>query len=280
MKPKPINAVQVCKEFEDVLAPRLNFSILDRAVYSHLLRHSRLEGKHRLRFSIPWLANNLAITSQRVRLAVRRLIHKGALRLIERSNIGHIVEVRLPSEVCALRGGPIGAGGPAKLPLPAILEEMDFMRTRTIREFIYAREGGICFYCLRRIPNRAHCLDHVVPRAEGGSNSYRNLVSCCMDCNSRKNDRAAEDFLRELFREGRLSAKDLTARLRALQDLRAGKLRPRLSTADDAARVPDMKAPALLKPRDCRGRFHYGKQQATGKRHVVAGPCISRSEET
>lgn len=39
------------------------------------------------------------------------------------------------------------------------------MRTRTVRGFIYAREGGICFYCLRRFPDRAHCLDHAVPRA-------------------------------------------------------------------------------------------------------------------
>jgi len=75
-----------------------------------------------------------------------------------------------------------------------------------------------------------------VPQAAGGSNSYRNLVSCCLDCNPQKSNRPAEDFLRELYREGRLSAKDLSARLRALQDLAAGKLRPKLSSAEDAAR--------------------------------------------
>ena len=80
MKPKRINAVQVCKEFEDVLAPRRKLSVLDRAVYSHLLRHSFLEGKLRLRFSIVWLANNLGITSRRARQSVRRLVdaHKRA----------------------------------------------------------------------------------------------------------------------------------------------------------------------------------------------------------
>src|SRR5215472_9621477 len=162
MKPKKLDGIQLWKDFEDLLAPRLNLSILDRAVYSHLL----------LRFSIPWLANNLAITSQRVRLAVRRLMHKGALRLIERSNIGHIVEVRLPGEVCASRAGRIGAGDRVNLPIPAILEEMDFMRTRTVREFIYARGGGMCFYCLRRIPSRAHCLDHVAPRTPARAAGY------------------------------------------------------------------------------------------------------------
>jgi hypothetical protein len=73
-----------------------------------------------------------------------------------------------------------------------------------------------------------------VPVAKSGGNSYRNLVSCCLDCNSRKKDLPAEDFLRRLYREGRLSAKDLSARLLAVQALAAGKLRPRLSTEEDA----------------------------------------------
>jgi hypothetical protein len=47
MKNNKLNAEQVWKDFEDLLAPKLNFSVIDRAVYSHLLRHSRLEGKLR-----------------------------------------------------------------------------------------------------------------------------------------------------------------------------------------------------------------------------------------
>jgi hypothetical protein len=59
-----------------------------------------------------------------------------------------------------------------------------------------------------------------------GRNSYRNLVSCCLECNTRKSDRPAPDFLRTLYRLGRLTASDLDGRLRALKDLAAGKLRP------------------------------------------------------
>jgi len=40
MKPRQIDAVQVCKEFEDVLVPRLKLSVLERAIYSHLFRHT------------------------------------------------------------------------------------------------------------------------------------------------------------------------------------------------------------------------------------------------
>lgn len=234
MKATKLDAVQVCKEFEDVLAPRLKLSILDRAVYSHLLRHSRHEGKLRLRFSILWLANNMGVTARRVRQAVRRLVEKGVLRLIERSNVGHVVEVLLPREVRAARVNRAGAGGQARLPGTANLNDVDFLRTPALRQAIHAREGGKCFYCLRQTPARAHCLDHVVPRAKSGENSYRNLVSCCLDCNSRKRDFSAPDFLRRLFREGQLSRQELSGRLEALRALAAGKLRPKVSIGEEA----------------------------------------------
>jgi hypothetical protein len=232
MKHEKIDAVEVCKELEDDLAPRLKLSVLDRAVYSHLLRHGRFEGKLRLRFSILWLAHNLGITARRARESVRRLVDKEVLRLVERSNVGHLVEVRLPGEVPAARDGRTGSR--AKLQGEVNLDELDFMRTPALRRSIHAREHGVCFYCLRRTPRRAHCLDHVVPLAQSGSNSYRNLVSCCLNCNPRKSDLPAADFLRQLFREGRLSAKDLSARLLAVQALAAGKLRPSVFSEENA----------------------------------------------
>ena len=93
---------------------------------------------------------------------------------------------------------------------------------------IHEREGGRCFYCSRRITHHRRCLDHVVSRAELGQNSYRNLVSCCLECNSNKAERPAEEFLRWLYRERRLSAAELTGRLRALHALADGKLIPPL----------------------------------------------------
>jgi len=67
-----------------------------------------------------------------------------------------------------------------------------------------------------------------VPRAKLGRNSYRNLVSCCVKCNSNKKDHSAEEHLRSLYRERRLGDSELNGRLRALADLAAGKLRPPL----------------------------------------------------
>jgi hypothetical protein len=57
-------------------------------------------------------------------------------------------------------------------------------------------------------------------------NSYRNLVSCCVECNSLKRGKSAASFLRWLHRERKLTAAELAAGMRALNNLGAGKLRP------------------------------------------------------
>ena len=242
------NATEVWKQMEDILVPQLRLSVLDRSVYSHLLRHSRLEGKRRLRFSIQWLARAVRVSRGPAREAVRRLLTLGAFRLVERTKAGHLVEVRLPDEIraCLPRqaacldlsvpaksrpaSGATVAHRTSRTPdtqarvLP--LEDSDFLQTRALRQSLHSRERGLCFYCLRRLTASRKCLDHVVPRVQFGRNSYRNLVSCCVECNSQKSERPARDFLRCLYREQRLTTAELADRLRALDALAAGKLRP------------------------------------------------------
>jgi hypothetical protein len=229
MKNKTPNAAVVWKQMEDLLAPRLNFSVIDRAVYSHLFRHSRLERKLRFRFSMSWLARHIRLCEKTTRESVRRLIARGVLRLVERScQAHHVVCVQLPQEVRALRAAKTAAHGSARTSRGAGFAEADFLQTQALRRAMHAREGGRCFYCLRRLVPHRRCLDHVVPQASLGSNSYRNLVSCCLDCNSNKAERSAVEFVRSLYRDRRLSSDELTGRLRALDDLAAGKLIPPL----------------------------------------------------
>src|SRR6266849_8284092 len=172
MKISKTNAVLIWKQLEDVLVPRLCLSLAERAVYSHLLRHSRLEDRLRLRFSILWLARGNRLSAGSVRLAVRRLVAKGALRLVERTKAGHVVEVRLPGEIRAVRTDR-GARGPARLP------------------------------------------------------------------------RTAD--LRLLYRDGRLTATELTGRLRAVEALAAGKLRPALRSEDAKDQRQHAPARSLLR---------------------------------
>ncbi len=228
MKPKKLNAQLLWMQFEDVLAPRLGLSVKERAVYSYLLRHSLVVGKLRLQFAVMALARTLGLSIGAARQAVRRLDELGALRVLERSKSGHLAEMRLPEKIRAIRPGRNGAFQVAGEPPASTLESTDFLKTWALRKTIHDRERGACFYCLRRTPGKVRCLDHVVPRVRFGRNSYRNLVSCCIECNTRKGDCPASDFLRTLYRQGRLTHAELDARLRALKDLAAGKLRPPL----------------------------------------------------
>ena len=229
MKPKKLNPGLLWMQFEDVLAPRLGLTVFDRAVYSHLLRHSLVVGKLRLQFSVLSVAAKLGLSNGPVRQAVSRLDELGALRLLERSKTGHLVEMRLTRNIRATRlhknGESMAMDAAGELPVSA-LESTDFLKTWALSKAIHDRERGACFYCLRRTPANVKCLDHVVPRARFGRNSYRNLVSCCLECNTRKGDRPATDFLRILYRQGRLTPAELDARLQALKNLAAGKLRP------------------------------------------------------
>ena len=237
MKTKKTNAELVCKQIEDLLVPRFRLSVIDRAIYAHLLRHSRFEGKLRLRFSIRWLAQGARVSVGAARQGLRRLFSQGVLRLIERSKSGHVIEVRLPGEILA--GSPQQIEPEDSVPLPSAdnLEKADFLRTKSLRQSIHRRENGRCFYCLRRLTSEVQCLDHVVPQAASGGNSYLNLVSCCLECNSQKSDTPAPDFLRWLFRERRLTSVELAGRLQALDLLAAGKLRPLIAaTAAPVAR--------------------------------------------
>src|SRR6266851_2763025 len=239
MPNKKLNAKLLWMQFEDVLAPRLGLTVKERAVYSYLLRHSLVAGKLRLQFAVMSLARTLGLSIGAARQAVRRLDELGVLRVLKRSKTGHLAEMRLPEKIRALRPGrngalmamgvgTTGAVGAAGEPPASTIEATDFLKTWALRKAIHDRERGACFYCLRRTPANVHGLDHVVPRVRFGRNSYRNLVSCCLECNSRKGDRPAPDFLRTLYRLGRLTPGELDARLRALKDLGAGKLRPAL----------------------------------------------------
>jgi HNH endonuclease len=112
----------------------------------------------------------------------------GAVRILERSSAGHLVEVRLPEEIPDIWPNPLEAGKPAPVPntLAASLEEVDFFKTPELCQAIQGRERGRFFYCLRQTNGRLRCLDHVVPQAQSGRNSHGNLVSCCVDCNAKK----------------------------------------------------------------------------------------------
>ena len=138
MKTSKPNALQIWKQLEDVIVPRLRLSVYDRAVYSHLVRHSRLEGKRQLNFAIRRLGRTVQLSEGPVRRSVRRLAMHGALRVIQRNKSGHVVEVRLPDEIRAARPRKGEHRQLAERLSAANFEEADFLISKQLRKAIHA----------------------------------------------------------------------------------------------------------------------------------------------
>jgi 5-methylcytosine-specific restriction endonuclease McrA len=73
-------------------------------------------------------------------------------------------------------------------------------RVRFSRFNVYARDENTCQYCGRRYSRAELNLDHVVPRAQGGSTTWENVVCSCVACNLRKGGRRPEEAGMHLMR--------------------------------------------------------------------------------
>lgn len=210
---------RVLKEVEDYLFPRMHLSIRQRALYYHLLRHTRLVDAESSAFALGPLARALDISESTAREDLRSLNTTGCIRIEERSRTGHLVRVLLPHEI----EGVIVPDEPTDT---VDVESLDFFTDRRFLDALLVRENGCCFYCLRTVGKNTCQLDHVTPQVAGENHSYRNVVVSCHECNTQKQDRTGDDFLRTLYRRGVLSQSELEERLASIEQLRAGKLIP------------------------------------------------------
>jgi hypothetical protein len=193
----------VYSEIEDLLIPGLGLDAWERALYYHLLRHTRLKGKDSGMFAIG---------------------PKGCLRIEDRSRQGHLILVLLPSEIS-------GLARPASQATQIDPLSIDFFIGRQYLGALLARENGACFFCLKKL-NKDNCeLDHLTPQKEVLDNSYKNIVVACHTCNKAKGDQSAGDFVRALYRSGALNESELQYRLAAIESVRAGHSIPELSDA-------------------------------------------------
>ena len=78
-------------------------------------------------------------------------------------------------------------------PMPKVVRLVRYVYTRWrhtngpawSRPGVLKRDGHRCGYC----PAAATTVDHVVPRSQGGRNTWTNTVGACYRCNQRKADR-------------------------------------------------------------------------------------------
>ena len=67
------------------------------------------------------------------------------------------------------------------------------------RKNIYKRDNYTCYYCewqngINGRMDKPLTIDHIIPETHGGSSKDDNLITCCWECNIKKNDK----FLKEI----------------------------------------------------------------------------------
>lgn len=212
-------------EFQDHLARRLD--VYEQAIYLYIFRHTRLIGKEEAVLGFKSARSRMAcgigekgkpMSENTCYLKLTSLKSKGCIEIVDTERTGRRIRLKLPHEIS-------GIIPPPRHEAVRSLEDEDFFEVPENRRLILDREGHLCFYCLRHLTPENHVIEHVVSRPEG-NNSYRNVVAGCRQCNNRKDNTKAEDFLRTLYRESILDQKEFEDRLEHLKDLRNGDLRP------------------------------------------------------
>ena len=68
------------------------------------------------------------------------------------------------------------------------------------RRNLFARDRNRCQYCGHFYPSSELSIDHVMPRSQGGPDTWENLVCSCVRCNARKGGRTPDQARMKLIR--------------------------------------------------------------------------------
>ena len=64
-----------------------------------------------------------------------------------------------------------------------------------IRNYLLEKHGRKCFYCNKEVSTFE--VEHMIPKAKGGSNRIDNLTLSCHSCNQKKGTLTAEEFIKQ-----------------------------------------------------------------------------------
>lgn len=89
--------------------------------------------------------------------------------------------------------------------LPAVVRLLRLVKWREgpvkfSRKNIYARDRGMCQYCGKDLKRQEITYDHIIPKSQGGDTSWENVVTCCLDCNSKKGGRTPRQARMKLLK--------------------------------------------------------------------------------
>lgn len=81
-------------------------------------------------------------------------------------------------------------------PMPSVIKLRNYVHIPyksvvLTRQNVFKRDGFECQYCGTK---NDLTLDHVIPKARGGKSTWKNLITACRPCNTRKGDYTPEEI--------------------------------------------------------------------------------------
>lgn len=128
------------------------------------------------------------ISQKTMQRAIRNLRQQEFIGAIDSNKEGTKYVVSLPCEVIGRLHAKAIAGVTASTPLPEVV----FQTVRILSQ-IFTRDEWRCQYCGDTLSPVSANIDHFIPQSRGGSNDPDNLKTCCLACNSIKNDKTYEE---------------------------------------------------------------------------------------
>ena len=76
------------------------------------------------------------------------------------------------------------------------------IRSKDIKHILFGRQEGLCYGCKSSFEFRNFEVDHITPRADGGTDDDGNLQLLCGWCNRKKGKKSMAHLIAELKKEG------------------------------------------------------------------------------
>lgn len=100
------------------------------------------------------------------------------------------------AELIAKYDGRVLRSVTTSIPVPSIVRigmyiKIPYKKIVLSRKNILRRDNHKCQYC--GSTESPLTIDHVVPKARGGEETWENLITACIRCNNRKGDRTPEE---------------------------------------------------------------------------------------
>lgn len=82
--------------------------------------------------------------------------------------------------------------------MPAVVRllkyvKIEFKSVKFSRINVFGRDNFTCQYCHEQPGTASLTYDHVLPKSRGGTTSWTNIVTCCIECNWQKANRTPEE---------------------------------------------------------------------------------------